>query len=182
MFWGVTVAGQGLARDLLLRANVPAHEAGERAKFAYGVVQAAGAGVGMLAFGPLSARLGRKRTFVLYQLGALAIIPVTCYMPSRFGVLLALLPVYGALTLGMHSGFAVYFPELFPHHLRSTGAGFCFNGGRLLAALVLVFSGWLKSLPGMDLRLAVTLLGLLFLPGILIVTRLPETRNRPLPQ
>lgn len=179
-FWGVTVAGQDLARDMLLRANVPAHEAAEKAKFAYGVVQVAGAGVGMLAFGPLSARLGRKRTFVLYQLGALVIIPVTCYAPSSFGMLLALLPCYGALTLGMHAGFAVYFPELFPHHLRSTGAGFCFNGGRLLAALVLVFSGWLKSLPGIDLRLAVTLLGLLFIPGILIVSCLPETKDRPL--
>ena len=82
-------------------------------------------------------------------------------------MLLVLLPCYGALTLGMHAGFAVYFPELFPHHLRSTGAGFCFNGGRLLAALMLVFSGWLKSLPGMDLRLAVTLLGLLFLQRII---------------
>jgi MFS family permease len=181
-FWGVTVAGQDLTRNLLLRANVPAHEAAEKAKFAYGVVQAVGAGVGMLAFGPLSARLGRKRTFVLYQLCALVIIPVTCYAPSGFGLLLALLPFYGAFTLGMHAGFAVYFPELFPHHLRSTGAGFCFNGGRLLAALVLVFSGWLKSLPGMDLRLAVTLLGLLFIPGILIVSYLPETKDRPLPE
>ena len=181
-FWGVTVAGQDLARDLLLRLNVPAHEAAEKAKFAYGVVQAAGAGVGMLAFGPLSARLGRKRVFVLYQLCALVIIPVTCYAPSSFGVLLALLPLFGACTLGMHAGFAVYFPELFPHHLRSTGAGFCFNGGRLLAALALMFSGWLKSLPGMDLRLAVTLLGLLFIPGILIVSFLPETKDRPLPE
>ena len=181
-FWGVTVAGQDLARDMLLRAHVPAHEAAEKAKFAYGVVQAAGAGVGMLSFGPLSAWLGRKRTFVLYQLCALVIIPVTCYVPSSFGMLLALLPWYGAFTLGMHAGFAVYFPELFPHHLRSTGAGFCFNGGRLLAALVLVFSGWLKSLPGMDLRLAVTLLGLLFIPGILIVSYLPETKDRPLPE
>jgi MFS family permease len=181
-FWGVVVAGQDLARDLLLRANVPAAEAAEKAKFAYGVVQAAGAGAGMLAFGPLSARFGRRRAFVLYQLCGLVIIPITCYAPANFGMLLALLPAYGALTLGMHAGFAVYFPELFPHHLRSTGAGLCFNGGRLLAAFVLVFSGWLKSQPGMDLRLAVTLLGLLFIPGMLIVACLPETKNRPLPE
>jgi len=181
-FWGVTVAGQDLARDLLLRLNVPAHEAVEKSKFAYGVVQVAGAAVGMLAFGPLSARLGRKRVFVAYQLCALVIVPVTCYAPSSYGQLLVLLPFYGAFTLGMHAGFAVYFPELFPHHLRSTGAGLCFNGGRLLAAPMLVFSGWLKSLPGMDLRLAITLLGLLFLPGILIVSFLPETKDRPLPE
>lgn len=180
-FWGVTVAGQDLARETLLRSHVTASQAAERAKFAYGIVQAAGGGVGMLAFGPLSVRLGRKRTFILYQVASLGIIPLTCYLPSSFGSLLFFLPWYGALTLGIHAGFAVYFPELFPHHLRSTGAGFCFNGGRLLAASVLLFSGWLKSLPGMDLRLAITLLGLLFIPGILIVACLPETKDQPLP-
>jgi hypothetical protein len=66
--------------------------------------------------------------------------------------------------------------------LRSTGAGFCFNGGRLLAATVLLFSGWLKALPGVNLRLAITLLGLLFLLGILIVSLMPETKDQPLPE
>ena len=47
---------------------------------------------------------------------------------------------------------------------------------------VLVLSGSLKSLPGMDLRLAITLLGLLFVPGILIVSFLPETKDQPLPE
>ncbi|HOX03072.1 MAG TPA: hypothetical protein P5555_12300 [Candidatus Paceibacterota bacterium] len=60
--------------------------------------------------------------------------------------------------------------------------GDIFNGGRLLAAPVLVFSGWLKALPGVDLRLAITLLGLLFLLGIFFVGRLPETKDQPLPE
>jgi hypothetical protein len=82
----------------------------------------------------------------------------------------------------MHAGFAIYFPELFPTPLRATGTGFCFNGGRLVAASILVFSGWLKSLPEMDLRLAVTLLGLLFVPGVLVILWLPETKDQPLPE
>ena len=69
--------------------------------------------------------------------------------------LLWILPLFGFLTLGMHAGYAVYFPELFPTHLRATGTGFCFNVGRILAAPMLVFSGWFKSLPEMDLRMAV---------------------------
>src|SRR4051794_41699673 len=60
-FWSVTVAGQDLARDVQARAGVPDDVAGERAKFAYGIVQSAGGGVGLLAFGPLCARLGRRR-------------------------------------------------------------------------------------------------------------------------
>ena len=84
--------------------------------------------------------------------------------------------------MGIHAGYAIYFPELFPTHLRGTGTGFCFNGGRLLAASVLVLSGWLKSLPGMDLRLAITLLALLFPLGILVIFFMPETKGQPLPE
>jgi MFS family permease len=179
-FWAVTVAGQDLAESLLKRQGVDPDEARARAQFAYGVVQTAGGGLGLLCFGPLSVRLGRRRAFILLQLAALVIVPVTCYAPVEYWQLLALLPLYGFCTLGIHAGYAIYFPELFPTHLRATGAGFCFNGGRVVAASVLVFSGWLKGLPGMDLRLAVTLLSGLFLVGIVLVRFLPETKDRPL--
>ena len=181
-FWGVTVAGQDLAREQLLASGVPANEAAQRAKFAYGIVQTAGGGLGLLAFGPLCARIGRKRAFVLMHLGAFAIVPVTCYGPGSYGQMMWVLPVFGFLTLGMHAGYAVYFPELFPTRLRATGSAFCFNGGRLLAAPMLWFSGWLKSQPGIDLKLGVTMLSTLFLAGIVLILFLPETKDRPLPE
>lgn len=181
-FWGVTVAGQDLARELLVQGGVAEEIAGEKAKFAYGIVQTTGGGLGLLAFGPLCVWLGRRRAFWLVQAVSLAIIPMTCYLPSTYGQLLILLPVFGFFTLSMHAGFAVYFPELFPTHLRATGTGFCFNGGRVIAASMLWFSGWLKALPGMDLRLAVTLLGSVFALGLLIVCFLPETKDQPLPE
>lgn len=181
-YWGVTVAGQDLARDVLVRQGVDQAEAQEKAKFAYGFVQATGGGLGLLAFGPLAVWLGRRWSFLLFLVASLIVVPLTCYGPSNYGQMLVLLPLYGFCTLGFHAGFAVFFPELFPTHLRATGAGFCFNGGRLVAASVLVFSGWLKALQGQDLRLAITLLSLLFLPGILLIWLLPETKGKPLPE
>lgn len=181
-FWAVTVAGQDLAKDFLVRHGVPAAEATQRAKFAYGNIQALGSALGMLSFGPLAVRLGRRRTFVLYHVGALIFVPLTCFVPTSYGVLLALLPIYGFCTIGIHAGYAVYFPELFPNHLRSTGTGFCFNGGRLLASTMLIFSGWLKALPGMDLRNAISLMSLLFLFGLVFICFLPETKGQPLPE
>lgn len=181
-FWAITVSGQDLAREFLIRHGVSAAHAAEKAKFAYGNVQVLGAGVGMLAFGPLCVRLGRRRTFVLYHLGALLIVPVTCFVPTTYGALLAFLPLYGLFTVGIHAGYAVYFPELFPNHLRATATGFCFNGGRLIASSMLLLSGWLKALPGMDLRLALTLMAVLFVFGIVIIAFLPETKNQPLPE
>lgn len=181
-FWGVTVAGQDLAKELLLRSGVAPGPAAQQAKFAYGIVQAIGGGLGLLAMGPLCVRLGRRRAFAFMHVAALVIVPIACYLPASYGQLLAILPVFGFFTLGIHAGYAVYFPELFPTHLRATGSGFCFNGGRIVAASVLLLSGWLKSLPGMDLRLAITLLGLLFPLGLLVILFLPETKDQPLPE
>jgi len=181
-YWGVTVAGQDLAREFLLRQGVAPERADEQSRFAYGIVQVTGLGLGLLAFGPLCVRVGRRPAFALMHLGAFIIVPITCYLPSTYGQLLCLLPAYGFLTGGIHSGYAIYFPELFPTHLRATGAGFCFNGGRILAASTLVLSSWLKSLPGMDLRAAICLLSLLFLVGLVFVWFLPETKGQPLPE
>ncbi|MCX7825535.1 MAG: MFS transporter, partial [Verrucomicrobiae bacterium] len=181
-FWGVSVAGQDLAKEFLIRHGLSPESASERAKFAYGVIQAIGGGMGLLSFGPLCVRLGRRRAFILMHAVACAVVPVTCYLPASYWQLLCLLPVFGFFTLGIHAGYAVYFPELFPTHLRATGAGFCFNGGRIVAASMLFFSGWLKALPGMELRMAITLLGFVFLLGLVIILFLPETKDQPLPE
>jgi MFS family permease len=181
-FWGVTVAGQDLAAEMLKRGGVPVDQANQRAKFAYGIVQAIGAGLGMFSFGPLAERLGRRGAFALLHALALLVVPATCYLPQTYGQLLWMLPAYGFVTVGIHAGYAVYFPELFPDHLRSTGAGVCFNGGRLIAAPLLWLSGWLKSLPGIDLRAAVTILSSTFVAGLFLLLFLPETKGKPLPE
>ena len=90
-FWGVTVAGQDLAKEILIKTGSTPADAAEKAKFAYGIVQAAGGGLGMLAFGPICVRIGRKRTFMLMQIAALIIVPVTCFLPTNYNTLLALL-------------------------------------------------------------------------------------------
>jgi len=76
----------------------------------------------------------------------------------------------------MHAGFAVYFPELFPTRLRGTGGGFCFNGGRLLAAPILVLNALMRSW-GVSLCNSGAILGLLFLVGALVLIVAPETRG-----
>lgn len=179
-FWGVCVATQDLTRELLLELGYPAVEADHKAKFAYGIVQVLGAGVGQLCFGPLCARWGRKPSFALMHLLSFGLILVVCWIPGAYWHMLVLLPLFGFASLGIHAGYAIYFPELFPNHLRSTGASFCFNAGRLVAAPMLLFSGYLKSL--YSLPTAITLLGCLFLLGPVILRFLPETKGRELPE
>jgi MFS family permease len=181
-FWAVTVAGQKLAEYILIRQGAAHAEVMKKGQFAYGIVQTLGGGLGLLSFGPLCVWLGRKRAFSWMMIGATIIVPITCFAPQNYTQLLILLPVFGFLTLAIHAGFAVYFPELFPTHLRATGAGFCFNVGRTMAATILFFSGWLKARSWIDLRTAISLLGLLFLLGLIVIAFLPETKDQPLPE
>ena len=181
-FWGVVVAGQDIARDLLERAGDP--DAASKAKIAFGFVQTAGAGAGMLAFGPLAARIGCRSTFAIMHIVAAIMTPVVCWLPSSVGgypLLLVLLPIFAFFAQGIHAGYAVYFPTLFPTHLRATGSGFCFNTGRILAAPVLIWlSAWMKAT--FDLRLAISWLGGMFLLGLVFLLLLPETRGQDLPE
>lgn len=183
-FWGVVVAGQNLAEDLLRRLGAPEGEIAARAKVAYGFVQTTGAGVGMLAFGPLSARWGRRRTFAWMHVLAIVTTLAVCWLPRALGsyaVLLGLMPLFGFFAQGIHAGYAVYFPELFPTHLRATGAGFCFNTGRILAAPVLIWlSASLKAT--LQLPLAISLLSGFFLLGLVVLVFLPETKDQALPE
>ena len=55
-----------------------------------------------------------------------------------------LLPLMGASS-GVFALFTMYLPPLFPTLLRTTGAGFCYNIGRIAAAFGTVFFGLFSS-------------------------------------
>ena len=179
-YWGVLVEGQRLSENLLIATGVGKDEAASRAKFAFGIIQNVGGGLGLLSMGPLCNLIGRKRAFIFFFVAALVSTPMICWLPQTYGQMMLLLPIFGFFQLGVHAGYAIYFPELFPTRLRATGAGLCFNGARLVAASMLVLSGWLKALPHMDLRKAVTILGAVYGVGIVLVLFLPETKGKTL--
>ena len=143
-----------------------------------------GGGIGLISFGPLSERFGRRGAFLMFHLGGAAIAVALFQVPALHEMtpLLCVLPVFGYLTLGMHAGYAIYFPELFPTRLRGTGGGFCFNFGRILAAPILLLRGWMLRDWGFTLDDAVALLSLLFLIGAFLLLIAPETRGEDLPE
>ena len=143
-----------------------------------------GGGIGLLAFAPISERVGRRGAFLLFHLAGLAaaLVLFQGLGDADGAVLWIMLPIFGFLTLGMHAGYAVYFPELFPTRLRGTGGGFCFNGGRILAAPILLLRGWLRKDLEWSLHDAASILSLLFLLGIVVLVFAPETRGKELPE
>ncbi len=141
-----------------------------------------GGGIGLLSFGPICSRIGRRKAFLLYHVGAVFSALLVFQVIKSTGPLLLVLPVFGFLTLGMHAGYAIYFPELYPTRLRGTGTGFCFNAGRIIAAPILFSMGWLQSNFGLNLMQAASYLSLLYLLAVVILIFAPETKGQELPE
>lgn len=167
-------------RQAYLQSQAPVFKRWEMAGMLLATV---GGGLGLICFGPLAELLGRRGAFLAYLAGGLAAALTLFQVLSGVEAIVAFLPVFGFLTLGLHAGFAVYFPELFPTALRGAGAGLCFNLGRMTAAPILFVSGWLQRPTGLGLSLpaAATFLSLLFPLGALLLLAAPETRGRELP-
>ena len=76
---------------------------------------------------------------------------------------------------GVFGLFTMYLPPLFPTLLRTTGAGFSYNIGRLAAAVGTVLFGLLA--PVGDFRLALLADGVLFLLAAGLALTLPADQN-----
>jgi len=139
----------------------------------------AGAIFGYLSFGPLADRFGRRPVFAFMCIGSLVMLPTTYLLPSNYAGVLMLLPVLGFFNNGIFSGFPIYLPELYPTRLRATGAGFCFNAGRILASASPFLTGWLVTALGTFGRAASTV-ALVYLVGLGVLWFAPETKGQPL--
>ena len=141
----------------------------------------AGALVGYLSFGPLADRFGRRPVFALMCVGSLVMLPVVFLFPRPYEQVLLLLPLLGFFNNGIFSGFPIYLPELYPTRIRATGAGFCFNAGRVLASVGPFLTGFLEQSLG-SLGRAASAIALIYLVGLAILPFAPETRGKPLPE
>jgi MFS family permease len=151
-----------------------------------------GGAFGMYGFAVLAARVGRKPTFAVCFIAALLSTAATFYFLEETHQVFWMIPIMGFCILSLFAGYAVYFPELFPTHLRSTGTSFCYNVGRFVAACGSALTGLLISFyadaaatTGDDaapMRYAgLTMCGI-FLLGLVVLPFAPETRGRPLPE
>ena len=176
--WGSTNWAPTLVREL------PEFEGADAATLTKAVSYAimalnAGAIFGYLGFGPLADRFGRRPVFAFMCTGSLLMLPAAYLLPTHYAGVLMLLPILGFFNNGIFSGFPIYLPELYPTRLRATGAGFCFNAGRILASISPFLTGWLVTTLGTFGRAASTV-ALIYLVGLGVLWFAPETKGRPL--
>jgi len=74
---------------------------------------------------------------------------------------------------GVFAIFPLYIPALFPTLLRTTGAGFCYNFGRMVAGIGTLVGGWITAKAGGP-AMAVWWVGFLYIPGVVLSLFMPE--------
>ena len=154
------------------------------------VMQNIGGFLGIYAYSRITHHVGRKPAFaVAFVLAALST-GLTFWFLDQFSEIFWMIPLMGFCQLSLFGGYAIYFPELFPTRLRSTGTSFCYNVGRLVAAVGPAALGLLTSRvytvehgfqAGMGMRYAGVSMCSIFLIGLLALPFAPETRGQPLP-
>lgn len=154
-----------------------------------GVLLNTGAFFGIYGFSYLSHYIGRKISFAIAFVAAMLSTAMVFSQLDTFGELW-MVPVMGFCQLALFGGYAIYFPELFPTRLRSTGTSFCYNVGRFIAAAGPLTLGGLTKYVFNEangfgtegLRWAGVTMCSVFLIGLFALPFAPETKGKPLPE
>jgi MFS family permease len=154
------------------------------------VVLNIGAFFGISAFSRITRVWGRRLTFAVSFLLALASTALVFGLLNGFADIFWMIPLMGFCQLALFGGYAIYFPELFPTRLRSTGISFCYNGARFVAATGPLVQGHLRDyfrgIAGGDVVQGFRYAGLamcsIFLVGLMVLPFAPETKDQPLPE
>ncbi|MBI5386299.1 MAG: MFS transporter [Verrucomicrobia bacterium] len=126
-------------------------------------------------FGGWLARwLGYRRGVALMFVGFFASMFGAFCVPRGHSELMVWVAAVGFFS-GVFGLFTMYLPPLFPTLLRTTGAGFCYNIGRIAAAGGTVFFGLFSQVG--DFRRALLYASVLFLPALLVALWLPDRRD-----
>jgi MFS family permease len=144
-----------------------------------------GAALGMFGFGALAQRIGRKPTFAIALVSAFVTTVSVFWLLQDFWQIWVMVPIMGFCQLSLFAGYAIYFPELFPTRLRSTGTSFCYNVGRFVAAVGPLVKTQLEAAfahTPEPLRYAGVSMCGVFLIGLIVLPFLPETKDQPLPE
>jgi len=135
--------------------------------------------VGSCLGGWIAARMGRRLTYFLASLAALGSAQYAFWFttPTDSSFLL------WVGTLGLFSG--LYFgwlplclPELFPTAVRSTGAGVCFNFGRIGTAVTVFLTGSLTASFGGDYARIGQITSLIYAVGMIAILFAPDTSQQ----
>jgi MFS family permease len=137
--------------------------------------------IGTLLTIPASKILGRRAMFSIYFLLSGVSVLAAFGLPMDPETRLFMYFPIGLTVFGVFGAFTYYLPELYPTRLRGTGAGFCYNAGRLIAAIGPFIVGSIAARGSGALGGALQVLfyvGFVPLIGLLVMPWVMETKGR----
>ena len=135
--------------------------------------------VGNFLAAALARKFGYRRSIAASYAGFFITMFVTFIQPRGWESLLWIwFPAIGFFS-GVFGLFTMYLPPLFPVLLRTTGAGFCYNIGRIASAAGVVIFGLFSKVG--DFRSALLYGAYLFVPAMIVALLLPEPKDTDAP-
>jgi MFS family permease len=137
--------------------------------------------IGTLLTVPAAKVMGRRLMFGIYYAVSAAAVLATFGLDLPPETRLYMYFFIGLSVFGVFGSFTYYLPELFPTRLRGTGAGFCYNVGRFIAAGGPFLVGAVASRGADALHSAMQVLfyiGFVPLIGVFLSRRAIETKGR----
>jgi len=140
---------------------------------------ALGATLGSFLGAQVAAWLGRRRAYFLIALGA-TVLTISMFQltaplrPSFLPVVFA----QGFVATLFFGWLPLYLPELFPTHVRATGAGVAMNTGRFATAAGVLMSGILFSALGGSYPAVGTLAAFIYALGMIVIWFAPDTSRK----
>jgi MFS family permease len=184
--WGIGFFSTDFVLGELEKGGVPQKER-DTAKNVMFLLQNMGSFFGIYTFAVLSEKLNRRKAFAIaYTLAWISILVFFWGLKDKGAeartLAYVLAPVMGFCTLMPFSGFTIYFPELFPTRLRTTGAGFAYNASRVFAGGAPIALTWLAAKFQGGFASAASVVGCVYLLGFVGTFLGPETKGKPLPE
>ena len=130
--------------------------------------------IGNFIAGALAKLMGYRNAIVLMMTAYFAIMMLAFSRVWDWETTKIHFAIIGACQ-GVFGLFTMCLPPLFPILLRTTGAGFCYNIGRILAAGGTVFFGLYVQVG--NFRTALLYAGFLFIPSALVAMMLPQEKE-----
>lgn len=120
----------------------------------------------------LARYLGFRKCFAIMLTGALVVFVYGFSAPRTVDEYRFWVTASAFFGLGVFGAFPLYFPALFPTLLRTTGAGFCYNFGRIITAVGVFAAGMLH-----EPRQGFMYIGFLYVIVILLAFTMPEAKH-----
>jgi MFS transporter, SHS family, sialic acid transporter len=175
--WGVTSWLIPWAADEQRKLGIVSSESPALAA----IMRASGGALGSLFGGWIANMVGRRTTYFLISLTSFLLseyifLTLNPTMPGFSAAVFAV----GCVSTVFFGWLPLYLPELFPTHVRATGAGISFNWGRILSAVGVLGTGALTAYMAGNYPKAGMVMSLIYAAGMIVILFAPDTTGKKL--